>query len=169
MDENSKIPQSTDTGSSGTQETSLETLVPANNPPFGNLNITETIQGLAATKSRSMGGDVVAALIAGATTQMSYELAGIKKELAEERKKSGEIATEHSRLSVRNAVLQERINSEGNTKHLRNISIVIGTTLISIGIEFSRNNFDKISYLMYGLGGALLFLGWLSGTKRESQ
>ena len=71
-----------ETGSAGTQTVQpTEVLVVPNQGSFDSLPITRAMEGLAATRSRSMGGEVAAGLIAGSFTQLSHELTETKGEL----------------------------------------------------------------------------------------
>ena len=80
MNDFGDIPKPDESGSSGEQLPSADAQLVASSPLNG-LPLADTIQGLAATKYRGMGGEVVAALLAGATSQMSQELQRAKGEI----------------------------------------------------------------------------------------
>ena len=48
--------------------------------PLEDLHISKTIEGLATTHARSMGGEVTSALIAGATSQIAGDYQELKQE-----------------------------------------------------------------------------------------
>lgn len=157
------IPKPVETGSDGTQQAHvarLGTVEPES--PFSGLPIARVVEGLAMTRARSMGGEVAAGLIAGTMTQLSYSYQETKNELHTANDKLDKIREDLSACKTRAAVLEERVLAHSRSRHLKNISIATGTALIGIGIQLFRNNFDKFSVMVGGLGVLLLFLGWFS-------
>lgn len=165
-----EIPKPKETGSAGTQQTGPTGVVPIEQQsPLQGLPITEVVEGLAATRSRSMGGEVAANLIAGSFTQLSHNYQETRQELRNTRLELARVQDDLSDYKTKTAVLQERVNNEFRERHLKNVSITAGTVLVGIGIEFYRNNLEKASYVVAGLGLLLIFLGWFSrdgGTKK---
>lgn len=158
-----EIPKPTDTGSAGTQQTGTgEVVAIAKVGPFVGLPITQRVEGLVATHSKSMGGEVAANLIAGSFGQLSYDLQSTKQELSDSRRELKQVLGELSEAKTRSAVLEERASTAERDKHLKNLSITAGTALIGIGIELYRNNFDKFGYIVGGFGLLLVVLGWFS-------
>ena len=157
------IPQPDDTGSAGTQTTGTqqETL-PVSSGPVEGLPITEAVAGLAATKSRSMGGELAARLIDGSFKQVSYDLRETQRELRETRQRLGGVQEELSKCETKAAVLTERIRAHARGRHLKNLSITAGMALVGIGVEFYRNDLAKFSLIICGLGSLLMLFGWLS-------
>ena len=82
-----EIPELQDTGSAGTQETEPAQAVSPALPEgaLERLPLAKAVEGLAATRSRSMGGEVAASLLAGSFNQISHELNEAKNELRETR------------------------------------------------------------------------------------
>lgn len=159
----SEIPKPDETGSDGTQEAGTGAVVSvAQESPLEGLPITRRVEGLAATHSRSMGGEVAANLIAGSFTQLSHDLQETKQELRSTRQELERTREELSNYKTKAAVLKERVSTTFKGRHLRNLSITVGTILISLGIDFYRNNFDKYAYILGVLGTLLIFLGWSS-------
>lgn len=157
------IPKPVETGSDGTQQAYVTRIGPVEaESPFNGLPIARVVEGLAMTRARSMGGEVAAGLIAGSMTQLSYSYQETKNDLHSANDKLDKLREELSTCKTRAAVLEERVRAHSNTRHLKNISIATGTALIGIGIELYRNNFDKFSLIVGGLGVLLLFLGWFS-------
>jgi len=70
---------------------------------------------------------------------------------------------------IKTAVLSEKIRSESRNKHLKNLTITIGTSLVGIGIYLSRTSLDRYAFGAFGFGVLFLFLGWFSGNKEEKQ
>ncbi|NKE70628.1 hypothetical protein [Candidatus Manganitrophus noduliformans] len=158
-----EIPEPTETGSAGTQQPGIETAVSAaQESPLDGLPIARAVEGLAATRSRSMGGEVAANLIAGSFSQLSYDLQETKQELRSTRQELERTREELSDYKTKAAVLEERVSTSFKGRHLRNLSITVGTFIIYLGIELYRNNIDKYPYILGGLGALLVLLGWFS-------
>lgn len=158
-----EIPKPTDTGSAGTQQVGTgEIVTVAKESPFLGIPITQRVEGLVATHSRRMGGEVAANLLAGISSQLSHDLQTTRQELNEMRTELKQSLGELSDTKIRAAVLEERANAAERDKHLKNLSITAGTALIGIGIELYRNNFDKFGYIVGGFGVLLVILGWFS-------
>lgn len=134
--------------------------------PLADLPIAQTIAGLAATKSRALGGEVVSALIAGSTAQIAHELGRTKDELSEMRRRHELSQKELSESNLKNAVLEERIRGDGKNRHLRNFSIFVGTTLLGSAIHLSNTEQPDSALAAGALGVLLLLLGWFSGSRR---
>jgi hypothetical protein len=163
VSEKMEIPKPEDTGSAGTQRaTTEEVILDDKRSPLSGLPIAHTVEGLAATRSRSLGGEVAAGLIAGSFAQMSYDFQTIKQELYNTREEQKSILKELSEVKTENAVLKERLRVQPKGRLLRKLIITIGTVLIPIGIELYRNNFDKLGYIVGAFGVLLLLFGWFS-------
>lgn len=158
-----QIPSPRDTGTSGTQQESSREAgaIVAYNPLEG-LPMTQVVGGLAATKARSMGGEVAAGLLAGCFNQVSHELDQTKEDLRAIRNDLDRTREDLSSWKQGAAVLQERVRAMTGGRHLKNLSLMSGTALISIGIEFLRNNMNELSYTIGGLGFLLILFGWLA-------
>ena len=151
-----KAPELDDSGSSGTQEASTEK--PADLSTDANLTvgqpIEETVRGLAASNSRSFGGEVGAAMVAGSFTQMTHQLGEVKLELRLERNKHEATRAELNDAIVENAKLEGKLTSAENEKAIRNVSLVAGTVMAGFGIDQVRSG-------SHYLGGALIVFGVL--------
>ena len=157
------IPQPDDTGSAGTQEIATQQeILPVSSSPLEGLPIAEAVAGLAATKSRSMGGELAARLIDGSFRQVSYDLRETQRELRETRQRLSGVQEELSKCKTKAAVLTERIRAHARGRHLRNLSVMVGTVLVGIGVELYRNDLVKSSLLIGILGVLLMLFGWLS-------
>ncbi|MCH8041399.1 MAG: hypothetical protein IH977_13810 [Nitrospinae bacterium] len=159
------IPQPDNSGSSGLQKPAPDDLELKKAQPFKGLPMVTTIEGLASTKSRLMGGEVTSALIAGVTTQLAADYQEAKSELADLHTKFNVQRDELEETRVRCAVLEQQIHSEGMVKHLRNLCISVGTGLIGTGVYLSRSEIDEYAYGAYAVGLLLMLLSWLSGPR----
>lgn len=137
--------------------------------PLEGLPMARTINGLASTHSRSLGGEVTSALIAGATTQLACDYRDLKERHINLSDKYEQQRNELEKTRTKNAVLVERIRSDRGNKHLRNLSITIGTSLIGTGLLLTRSGLDRYSFGAYGFGIILLLLGWFSGPKEVKE
>lgn len=132
---------------------------------FEGLHMVHTINGLAATHSKSLGGEVASTLLAGMTQQMSndYQELKFKFEKLSEKYEEQRNVLEETRTDK--AVLKNTINSERQNKHLRNFAITIGTGFMSTGIFLGRTQIDFYSVGTFGVGALFLLLGWFTGPK----
>lgn len=152
-----EIPQPDDSGSSGTQKpTSAEVLSIDKVSPLDGLPIAAAVEGLATTRSKSLGGEVAASLLAGSFTQLSYDLQRTRKQLDEAYNRLDEAERELSDAKTRVAVLEERVQSLSRERHRKNVSIASGMLLVSIGIELSRNNLASYGIILIILGVLLV-------------
>ena len=159
----SEIPHPDDTGSAGTQKMATQQPPPSvPDSSVGEMPIAEAMVGLAATKSRSMGGETAATLIAGSFAQLSHDLQKTRQDLQETRQRLSDVQEELSEYKTKAAVLTERIRAHARGRHLKNLSITVGSTLVVIGIELYRNDLVKVSLPIGILGGLLVVFGWLS-------
>lgn len=161
----SEIPKPIDTGSSGTQIIS-DSSIPQSESPLAGLPIVLTVEGLAATRSRSFGGEVGAQLLAGCFSQLQHEQTGTKKELAECREQLNEVKENHTNARIENARLLGEIDSLNNEKIIRNICLVAGTAIAAFGIDQFNNSKTNIGLSLIGLGVALCLVGWFSVGRR---
>lgn len=172
MAEEQESPEPAETGADGTQlpasETSQGNLIPHTAGDGQRDSIfPETISGLAVAKYRSMGGEAAAALIAGWSHEKANELSEIKFLLNSSRGECNQLIKDYGNERVKSAVLQERLNSESRTKHLRNFCIFSGTTLLGLAFALPNNSQTGYSVVLGLLGFALLLFGWFSSPKRE--
>jgi hypothetical protein len=156
-----QIPQPGDTGSTGTQQpgnTDITPIVP--DAPFERPPLARAMEGLAATKQKSLGGEISATLIAGAFGQVSYDLQRTRDELRDTQTKLERKTEELTLARIDVATLRERVKSAFESRQLRNVSIFAGTVFCSVGIELGRNGFIPLG-LGFGVPGLILILfGW---------
>lgn len=167
MTDTNTIPMPDQSGSSGSQLPADNSQVFVEARPFNGLHIASAIEGLAATNTKAFGGDVASVVIAAATRQIAQDSSDLK---ADNRRLTDRIESLRDELGVTrtsNAVLTERIRSEGKNKHLRNLSITVGTALIGVSITLIRTGYDTYSIGAIVFGALLLLLGWFSGSKEQ--
>jgi hypothetical protein len=170
MTENQIIPSPDKSGGSGKQVAGDDTTEFQKANPLEGLPMARTINGLAATHSRSLGEEVTSALIAGATTQLACDYRELKERHSDLSARFDAQRFELEEARTQKAILKERIRAEGQNKHLRNLCITIGTSLIGTGILLTRLDSDWHYYsAAYGFGLLLLFFGWLSGAKEAKE
>jgi len=154
-----KIPENLETGSTGDQKSTSVELVPTDPenlfPP-----IVSTVQGIAATKPRGLGGGVTADLMAGVVMQISYDLNETKSELRTTREDLDTARNDLSKSQIRAAVLGERVSDSNWQRHLQNLAITGGVILLGVAFELNKNDLSTLSILVGVLGLALIFAGW---------
>lgn len=159
-----EIPVPEDSGSSGEQEpaSSGKSLIPAE--PQKGLPLAEAVEGLAASRSKSLGefGSVLLAATTRHIAEENRELKADKKALQEE------LSAQRDQLETARtdkAVLTERLDSVRQGKHVRNFAIAVGTALASAGVMLSRDGIDGYSVGLVVAGSLLLLVSWFAPTK----
>lgn len=165
-----EIPEIEETGSTGEQQSTSVELIPVDQEsPFPPAPITEAVQGLAADRSRSFGGEVVTRLISAVVTQSSNELADTKSELRASREALESTRNDLSGCQIKKAVLQDRVSESNRGQHLRNISITGGMILLGVAFELNQNEFVSLSVLIGVLGLVLVISGWYRRTSEPNR
>ncbi len=167
MDNENTIPVPDSSGSAGNQTAEGRTSNLVESRPLEGLHMAKTIEGLASSHSRSLGGEVTSVLIAGATSQLAGDYQELKKKHNFLDNKFEEQRNELEKTRTKNAVLSEKIRAEASNKNLRNLAITIGTSLTGTGIFLSRTSLDMYALGAFGFGALLLLLGWSSGPREE--
>lgn len=167
MADDRTIPTPDRSGSSGSQLPADAMQVFQEARPLHGLHIASAIEGLAATNTKAFGGDVAAAIIAAATRQVAQDCNDLKVDNRRLNDRIESLRDELETTRTQNAVFAEKIRSDGKNKHLRNLSITVGTSLVGIGIALTRAGQDSYSTGAFVFGILLLLLGWFSGPKEE--
>ena len=113
MTEDEIIPIPDKSGSSGKQLAADSASDFQEAKPLEGLHMAKTIRGLASTHSRSLGGEVTSALIAGATTQLASDYNELKDRHNILSDKFDSQRDELEETRTQKAILAERIKSEG--------------------------------------------------------
>lgn len=166
----SEIPTPSDSGSNGTQVAVGGGLIPAEKEsPLKGLPIAQRVEGLAATHSRSMGGELAANLISGIYTQLSHDLQSSKQEIIDTRAQLSKAQSDLSDAKTRIAVLEERLRTDSRDRHLKNFCIFLGTTFIGLGIDLVKSDFNTLGTISAISGTVLLIFGWISSSKGSGE
>lgn len=169
MDEIVAIPIPDRSGSHGRQMPADVSQILREARPLQGLHLATTIEGLASSNTRAFGGDVSAALIGAAARQMASECGDLRNTNQRLHDRIETHRDELETVRIQNAVLSEKISSEGRNKHLRNFSITVGTALIGVGVTLSRAGQDGYSVGALVFGALILVLGWMSGPKEQKK
>jgi len=160
------VPEPEATGSTGTQRSGSTDMIPSvNMGTFDSLPITRAVEGLAATRSRGMGGEVVAGLLAGSFGQISHELAETKADLRVARAEITSTRDALSREQITNASLRQCVLSNESNRLIHNIAIFVGTILLGSSIEFYKSSYHVWAFVSGLLGVVLVLVGWLNPKK----
>jgi len=148
-------------------ETKPGELMPAS--PFGGNHVVDAVTGIAASKSRSLGSDAASAIVAASMSQMSRELESERKSNSDLRDKIEMMTSQMGEERSKVAVLEERVRSEQRTKNLRNLCILIGTSMVVFAIELYANELLKYAAPTSGFGVLLLAYGWFSSGRAKTK
>lgn len=159
-----EIPTPSESGVSGTQlpGPAAGEIIDAT-PPTHGLPITQVVEGLAASKPRSLGGEASAALIAGAMTHLSHDLRTAQRALLDKDERIQQLQGELSASQVRAARLQERLGALATVQRLKQFSIFAGTGILGVAASLYTSNAEKTSYVLALIGCGLLAFGWFTG------
>lgn len=116
-----KMPEPKDTGSSGAQEVATAIVPVGKESPLKGLPIAEALEGLAATRSRSLGGEIAAHVISATFTQLSEDLQKTKRDLKDNQEELKRSVKEFYNVKEENAVLKERLRTQSKEGRFRNI------------------------------------------------
>lgn len=166
-DQTISIPIPDRSGSTGGQLPADSSQVFYEANPLQGLHLASTISGLASSNTRSFGGDVSAALIAATARQIGAECSELKLKNCQLDGRIESLRDELEAERIKSAVLTEKIRSEGRNKHLRNLGITVGTSLLGVGIVLARAGQDNYSYGATIFGVLLVVLAWFSGPKEQ--
>jgi len=163
MPEIEDIPIPKDSGSSGLQKESSkkQTLVKAQ--PFSSNEVVNALEGIAASNTRSLGGEVGSALLAASMKQLAQDNHRLRQENTKLDEKNQHQQQELETARTRAAVLQERLIGYGKNKHLRNFGIAVGIGLLGIGINLGRQEWGFLAVTSLVAGALLTLLSWFSG------
>ena len=157
-----EIPDVQESGSAGTQEAAAaELILPEEASPFQRAPIVDAIQGLAASNPRNMGGVVMSTLLSATVSQLFVELQDAKQQLKDTQEELSGVRGRHASSLAQVAVLEERVSTHRQLKHLRNIAIVGGSVLVGVALQLGDDLSGVVRYLLGGIGLLLMSAGWL--------
>lgn len=167
MGTESTIPVPVNSGNQGIQVLEDTSLKRIPDRPMEGLTMAKTINGLTSSHSKQFGGEVAAALIAGATNQITFDYRELKSKHDDLNRKFDSQRDLLEKTRTENAVFVERIRSERQNKHIRNFAIAMGTGLIGTGLKFSQTELDVYAFGAFVVGAIFLYLGWFTHLKEE--
>lgn len=163
-----QVPEPEESGSSGTQiAATITSTVTVPEKPIAGQPIEHTVAGLAANKSRSLGGEVAAGLIAGSFSQISHQLSEAQSELRDVRIELDKAKLDMQVEKIINAELKGTVKSAENEKAIRSVCLVAGTAVAGFGIDQIKSNQLAAGMVLVLIGIALSLVGWFSIGGRE--
>lgn len=163
------IPYPTNPGSSGLQKQEQQATAVNTSAPFAQNHLATAIEGIAASSTRALGGEVGSAMVAAATRQLVSDNEQLRAENRDLRSRYDTQRNDLEDSRTKAAVLRERLSAEGRNRHLRNLSITIGVGLFGIGLNMARTEIDAASIGAMVVGVVLGLLGWLTGPRGDAE
>ena len=165
MNNHEEIPAPEESGSDGSQVESDSTTQLVKAKPLEGVVLANTINGLTAANTRVFGSEATSALVAGATAHLASELQYAKREIETLRLQNEATVKELSESNIKKAVLEERISSYRSNRHLGNLGLVVGATLLNVSFQLFKNEQSGYGSLALLIGVILLLFGWVSAPK----
>ncbi|MCE9936356.1 hypothetical protein [Aeromonas salmonicida] len=151
------VPDIADGGSDGSQIVGIDNQFSMSSAASSvGYGLEAAIKGIAANKPKGLGGDIPAALYAGAYSQAVQDLSETKRLLAKEYSASNKLKADLESARIENAVLKSNLDAVEKEKTARSICLVFGTSLFGIGI-------DRCYSGQYALGALLFSIGLVLG------
>lgn len=158
-------PDNLSAGSAGTQQDLLETveLAPTVEQAGG---LTATSNSLTAemgemkSNPKLFGSIATVNLLFGFLTQLEQELSETKARLESERKDNIQFREKFADEKTRTAVQEERIRSLTSTRHALNFFILLGTSILNIGISLILEGNNLLGALLAFFGGVIVAGAW---------
>lgn len=151
-----QVPSVSSDSTSGTQTVGPPLVYSVIAPPMQAATVPDAIDGLIATHSRNLGGDVSARLIAASMRQTSNQLDSAYETIATQAsdlKVANSVITD---LKVENASLTTKLNEVIGSNRLRQITTFVGTALLGMAVDLYKNGLIPSSLLLGLLGLGLL-------------
>jgi len=152
----SQVPTAPASGTEGSQAVGTAIIPTTLAPPMQlqPSSVPDAIDGLVATHSRNLGGDVAARLLAGSMRDTSNQLAAAHETIAEnarELKAANGVITD---LRVELAGLKARLAAAVGTNQTSQVTTFIGTALLGVAVDLYKDGQIVIASLLgiFGLG-----------------
>ena len=161
-----------ESGSAGTQQAAKPGAAPDPaevNPVLEGLPMVQAVIGLAASRSRGLGGEITAGLLAGAFHQTAQDYQECKLELKATRRELDDTRKSLAKAETDNAVLRHRLSDASTSRHLKNLLILIGTAVIGFGIDAYRNQLNTSALGLCVVGALLILIAWFTPLGRQSE
>lgn len=151
-----EVPDPTTSGVDGTQLVGTAIMTTIIAPPMQSASVPDTIDGLVATHSKNLGGDVGARILAASFRQTSNQLAGAHARIAEQEVELRVANTAITELKVENAKLTAQLTTIAGTNRIKHACTFIGTAMLGLAVDLFKNNVATPAILLAVLGAALL-------------
>lgn len=151
-----EIPKISSSGVDGTQVSGASLMPVSAAPPLQSASVSDAVEGLLATHSRSLGGDVAARLLAASMRENSNQLADAHRKISEVENCLVNENKTNSDLRVENAKLRARIDELLGSARLKQGIIFIGTTLLGVAVDLYKDELMNLAFLLAILGSFLL-------------
>lgn len=160
-----EIPKAQDSGAFGSQAANDKpTQAIEATPPTYGLTLSKTVEGLAATRPRRLGGEVPAAFLAAALSQLERDNDALHDKLDSRDREICQLQAELTAEKIAAARLKGARDSTRKANRLRNFGIFAGAALISAAIDLYKSSFFPIAILVATLGVVLLVISWWTAT-----
>ncbi|WP_267094508.1 hypothetical protein [Xanthomonas sacchari] len=157
----SDVPDPTASGVDGTQARGSALVPTSVAPPMQSTVVADAVDGLVATHSRNLGGDVAAKLLAASMRQTSDQLASAHHIIAEKDSQIHKLHIENSTLKIKAAGQSEKINSLQGTYRAKAVATFVGTALLGVAIDLYKSGTGPASVITALLGAGLLVFALL--------
>jgi hypothetical protein len=153
-----QIPTAPNSGTEGNQAVGTSIVPVAIAPPMQAASVPDAIDGLIATHSRNLGGDVAARLLAASMRQTSNQLAAAHETIAEQSSELRAANTAITDLRVENASLLARLNEMIGTNRIKQFTTFVATAVLGVAVDLYKDDLSIPALLLGLLGiGLLLF------------
>lgn len=163
----SEVPDPTSTGVEGTQTQGLAVVPATLAPPMQISSVPDAIDGLLATHSRNLGGDVAARLLAASMRHTSNQLAAAHETISIKNSEEKAAIETITKLKVEIAELGGRLKQIQGASRTGSVCTFVGTALLGVAIDLYKSNVS-VGAVLTGLLGVALLLFVISKMREES-
>ncbi|MES2669918.1 MAG: hypothetical protein V4673_05775 [Pseudomonadota bacterium] len=152
----SDIPKISAAGGDGSQVIGTS-LVPSDAaPPLQAASVPDAIDGLIATHSRNLGGDVAARLLAASMRDTSNQLAAAHQKISDFQNELKEANIKITELRVEAAQLTARLREILGNNRVKQAATFVGTALLGLAVDLYKNALVAPASLLFIFGFCLL-------------
>lgn len=150
------IPEISSSGVDGSQVVGTAIIPSSVAPPLQTASVPDAIDGLIATHSRNLGGDVAARLLAASMRDTSNQLAAAHHKISELSDDLKDSSMTISNLRVQKARIESRLEEVIGGNRIKNASVFVGTAILGVAVDLFKNNSMVPALLLSILGASLL-------------
>lgn len=158
----SQVPTAPASGTEGSQAVGTAIIPATIAPPMQAASVPDAIDGLIATHSRNLGGDVAARLLAASMRDTSNQLAAAHETIGEQVRELRAANGVITDLKVELASLKARLNEAIGATQTKQVATFVGTSLLGVAVDLYRNSLIVVASLLGILGLGLLVFAALS-------